>query len=220
MVLPVKHALQGHPKSRKMWMKMIDEILIKELGFRTTTHNRCIYLQERNGEIQLLLRQDDDFMLGTTSEKAARDLFNNIGVKIQFPSEKKTYMVPNKFLGVVKDYNKVDVKQIPNYIDMLCKSYLLWLLKSHGWDTISSKQLPDENIAVPKNAFHNTPLIYNTAAVASINKLQVNCEDGLPVQPVSDNNLDDDDGSQINQKPTNSIWCKTESFQTKVSIVD
>ena len=30
MVLPVKHALQGHPKNGKMWMKMIDNILIKE----------------------------------------------------------------------------------------------------------------------------------------------------------------------------------------------
>ena len=56
MVLPVKHALQGHPESGKMWMKMIDNILIKELGFRTTTHNRCIYLQEKDGESQLLLR--------------------------------------------------------------------------------------------------------------------------------------------------------------------
>ena len=59
------------------------------------------------------------------SEQAARDLFNNIGVKIQFPSEKKANIVPFEFLGVVKDYNGVDVKQTPDYIEMLCKSYLL-----------------------------------------------------------------------------------------------
>ena len=35
-VLPVQHALQGHPESGKMWMHMIDDILIKEIGFRTT----------------------------------------------------------------------------------------------------------------------------------------------------------------------------------------
>ena len=81
---------------------------------------------------------------------------------------------------------------------MLCKRYLLWLLKSHGWDTMSSKQLLDEIIVIPKNAIPDTPLIPNTAAAASINKLQINCEDGLPVQPVSDNNLNDDNDSQIN----------------------
>ena len=63
---------------------------------------------------------------------------------------------------------------------------------------MSSKQLPDENIAVPKNTIPDTPLIPDTAAAASINKLRVNCEDGLPIQPISENDLDDDDGSRIN----------------------
>ena len=67
---------------------MIDNIFINQLGFRTTTHDRCIYIRERDGQVQLLLRQIDDFCSGMTSEKATRDLFNNIGVKIQFPSEK------------------------------------------------------------------------------------------------------------------------------------
>ena len=49
MVLPVHHALQGHPESGKMWMKMIDNILINQLRFRTTTHDRCIYIRERDG---------------------------------------------------------------------------------------------------------------------------------------------------------------------------
>ena len=61
--------------------------------------------------------------------------------------------------------------------------------------------MPDENITIPKNAFPDTLLIPNTATATSINKLQINCEDGLPVQPVSDKDLDDDDSSQINQNP-------------------
>ena len=100
---------------------MIDNILIKELGFRTTTHNRCIYLQERDGEIQLLLQQVDDFMLGITSKKAVRDLFNNIGIKIQFPSKAESDIIPFKFLGVVKDYNGVDIIQTPDYIKISSK---------------------------------------------------------------------------------------------------
>ena len=71
MVLPVHHALQGHPESGKMWMKMIDDILINQLGFRTTTHDYCIYIRERDGQVQLLLRQIDNFCTGMTSEKAA-----------------------------------------------------------------------------------------------------------------------------------------------------
>ena len=33
-ILPVKHCLQGHPESGKMWMHFIDNILIKEGKFR------------------------------------------------------------------------------------------------------------------------------------------------------------------------------------------
>ena len=65
-------------------------------------------------------------------------------------------------------------------------------MKSHGWDTMTSKPLLEENIAVPKNVIPNTLLVPDIAAAASINKLHINCEDGLPVQPVSGSNLDDD----------------------------
>ena len=41
-VLPVNHTLQGHPESSKTWMHFIDNILIKEMEFKTTTHDRCI----------------------------------------------------------------------------------------------------------------------------------------------------------------------------------
>ena len=38
-ILPVQHSLQGHPESVKMWMRLIDRILIKEMGFTSTTHS-------------------------------------------------------------------------------------------------------------------------------------------------------------------------------------
>ena len=95
-------------------MKMIDNILITELGFKTTTHNRCICIQVRDGEIQLLLRQVDNFMLRITSKKAVKDLFNGIGIKIRFPSEAEANIIPLEFLDVVKDYIKMSSK---SYID-------------------------------------------------------------------------------------------------------
>ena len=119
MVLPVRHALQGHPESGKMWMNMIDNILINQFGFRKATHDRCIYIRERDGQVQLLLRQIDDFCTGMTSEKAARELFNDIGVKIQFPSEKQNSTILFEFLGVVTDYNGVNIIQTPDYIEMI-----------------------------------------------------------------------------------------------------
>ena len=39
-VIPVQHCLQGHLESGKQWMRFIDNILINEMGFRTTTHDR------------------------------------------------------------------------------------------------------------------------------------------------------------------------------------
>ena len=47
-VLPVLHSLQGHPESGKMWMKLIDQILIKDLGFTTTTKDPSLYLHQED----------------------------------------------------------------------------------------------------------------------------------------------------------------------------
>ena len=60
-VLLVLHSLQGHPESRKIWMKLIDQILIKDLGFKTIIKDCCIYIKNTGGHSILLLRQVDDF---------------------------------------------------------------------------------------------------------------------------------------------------------------
>ena len=112
MVLPVYHALQGHPESGKQWMNMIDNVLIKEMGFRTTTHDRCIYRRiTSDGKIQLMLRQVDDFLLACNSEDTAKEVFQFIGNAIRFDVEKESVTIPFEFLGIVKDYNGVDIKQ-------------------------------------------------------------------------------------------------------------
>ena len=94
-------------------------------------------------------------------------------------------------MGVVKDYNGVNIIQTPDFIEMPSKSYIGRLLKSHGWDMMSSKSLPNENFALPKNMLALYPIPKN-APVLSLNKLQVNREDDLPVQLISD---DDNDGT-------------------------
>ena len=42
---------------------------------------------------------------------------------------------PFEYLGIVKDYNGVDIKQTSHYIDMSCESYIKRLYKSYDWDT-------------------------------------------------------------------------------------
>ena len=72
-----------------MWMHFIDNILIKEMGFKTTTHDRCIYRTVRDGEVIYLLRMVDDCLLMCKDEKTAKDVFNIIGTKMSFATEKK-----------------------------------------------------------------------------------------------------------------------------------
>ena len=166
-VLPVHHALQGHPESGKMWMLLIDKVLIKDFGFHTTTHDRCIYRRVVDGKVQLLLRQVDDIIMAIDSESTAKELCNSIGMKIRFPTEVKDNKVPMEFLGLVSDYNGVGITQTRWYIEMNCANYIRRFLKSHGWDTNSPGTDPPvvAPIAVPPDAI---PCDEDAAAAAAL----------------------------------------------------
>lgn len=91
MVLSVNYALQGHPESGKQLMNMINNVLKKETGFQTTTHDRCIYRHiTSDGKIQLMFRQVDDFLLACDTEKTAKVIFKDIGTAIQFDTKKES----------------------------------------------------------------------------------------------------------------------------------
>ena len=99
------------------------------MGFKTTTHDRCVYGRVlSDGLVQLMLRQVDDFLLACASEEIAKQIFDTIGRKIQFDSEKERNIIPFKYLGVVKDYNGCDITQTPNDINMSCGNYIWCLL--------------------------------------------------------------------------------------------
>ena len=150
-VLPIRHCLQGCPTSGVQWMRFIDDIIINQMGFRTTTHDRCIYYKiMEDGEPVYMLRQVDDFLLACRKEKTAKDIFHTIGVKMQFDTEREQNIVPIEFLGVVNDYNGVEIKQTPYYIEMSCKNYIKRLLRSHSWESTEDKEtssLVDPSIA-------------------------------------------------------------------------
>ena len=152
MVLPVLKALQGHPESGRLWEKHITAILM-DLGFRNTTHDKTIYRNDytkSDGSVETiyLLRQVDDFALACKEESTAKEIYDKIGKKLQ--TEKETEP-PFAYLGLVKDFNGIDVHQTNEYIEISCANYIDRVMISHGWD----KERPKEtgNLSpMPKDA--------------------------------------------------------------------
>ena len=137
-VLPVQHALQGHPEAGLLWEKHINHILQKpDLNFKPTTHERNLYTATFNGVPVLLARQVDDFALAAPNEHIAKHVYDLIGSYLKLPKEPK---VPFKFLGIVDSFNGIDVQQTRHYTKLSNTSYIRRLLKTHNWDTPN----PDE----------------------------------------------------------------------------
>jgi hypothetical protein len=47
-VLPVQHALQGHPESGALWERFVNKVLHRH-GFKSTTHERSLYHGTNDG---------------------------------------------------------------------------------------------------------------------------------------------------------------------------
>ena len=71
-------------------------------------------------------------MIGCEHEKLAADIANIIGTKVKFPTEQE---IPMTFLGIVSDYNGVDIIQTRNHVEISCANYIDRIMKSHGWST-------------------------------------------------------------------------------------
>ena len=136
MVLPVLHALQGHPESGRLWEEHINPIL-SDLGFTTTTHCRTIYTATIDGEKVLLLRQVDDFALACKREELAKKIYASIGKRLQLPTEDSA---PFTYLGLLTSYNGVDIAQCRDSITIHCENYISRVLKAHGWLTEDEKE--------------------------------------------------------------------------------
>ena len=92
-------------------MHFIDRIIINQMGFKNTTNDHCIYRKVIDGEVIYLLRMVDDCLLLCKNEKTARNIFNIIGEKMRFDTEKEKEIIPFQFLGVFNDYNCVDIRR-------------------------------------------------------------------------------------------------------------
>ena len=86
-VLPVQHALLGHPEAPRLWETHIHAILVDKLQFVPTTHEKYLYVKRNhiNHDLQLLLRQVDDFSVAATD--TATCLYgNNSASRVLSPS--------------------------------------------------------------------------------------------------------------------------------------
>ena len=103
-VLPVCHALQGHPELPQLWAKLIHKIL-NNLGFTRTSHEPCLYTGKIYGETLFLLRQIDNFAVSTPRQNLCNKLFTNI----------QTHLTqPLKLLRLLTMYNELKPRSTTN----------------------------------------------------------------------------------------------------------
>ena len=115
----------------------------------------------RDGEVIYLLRMVDDCCILTKNEKTTRYIFNIIGTKMSFHSEKEEDIIPFEYLGVVKYYNGVDIKQTSHYIEMNCENYIKWLNKTHGWEPQDKASPSDDEPTITAAASVDIPVNEN-----------------------------------------------------------
>ena len=85
-VLPVKHALQGHPESGALWAKKIETHLV-DLDFKSTTHEPCLYRGIFEGHEIFACRQIDDFMFSGEHESVVCRLIDKLGAEVRLEAE-------------------------------------------------------------------------------------------------------------------------------------
>ena len=94
----------------------------------------------------LAVCQVDDILFGCSSGEIAKSITNQICKKVKF-EHKDT--LPITFIGLAKDYNGVGVEQYSDCICVSAQIYIERLLKTHNWDTKSSKETASTETGKP-----------------------------------------------------------------------
>jgi hypothetical protein len=139
-VILVLGAMQGHPKSPRLWKKHINRIL-RDIGLTPTIHKPCIYLRIILGERVLFMRQVNDFAISAPSQCIANHHLDLIDDKL---------LIPMKRQGLVTLYNGLDILQTRDYIKVLCKMYINQISNIHldqGW--MKSYLISDQPTPLP-----------------------------------------------------------------------
>ena len=138
-VIPLHRALQGHPEAGVLWERMITDILINQMGFKNTSHEKNLYTGTMDGEEILICRQVDDFAAGSPSLAVGEQFIHELRrhVRAEFAG-----MGIDTNEGVYQRYNGIDVIQTRDYIKIGCETYIDRMMLSHGWDSPLAKDIP------------------------------------------------------------------------------
>ena len=113
-----------------MYEHHINQILSsQDFKFKATVHDRCIYQTTYNDHNILLLRQVDHLTLSTNVESIAKEIYKIIGDKLELPAKPEP---PFTYLGLINDYNNVEVNQCKEYIEINTSNYIDQFVTSQG----------------------------------------------------------------------------------------
>ena len=82
-VLPVLHALQGHPESGALWAKQISGIL-SAMGFISLKRDPCIFKGVIGTNEVLICKQVDDFQIDSKHRETIDQVILQIGGRVRF----------------------------------------------------------------------------------------------------------------------------------------
>jgi hypothetical protein len=122
MVLPLQHALHGHPESGALWERFINKVLSRH-DFKSTTHERSLYHGVYDGFKMLILRQVDNLAIGYHNVESIKKLVTTI-----FSEDK------------INSCNGIDVHQTAEYINITSESYINKLLARFGWTSVGNRE--------------------------------------------------------------------------------
>ena len=138
--IEVLQSSQGHPLLEKEWMKMVDDILVNELRFRSATHDGCTHKKvAKQGKTTFLLRQVDDSLIAAKSQATAESTTKQTREHVKFAHEKE---LPIALMCTVEDHNGGNASQFKDSILLSSKSHIERMLKTHGWERKSPDVKP------------------------------------------------------------------------------
>jgi hypothetical protein len=104
------------------------------MGFKSTTHECCVYQNTVAGEKVLFLkRQVDDFAVSCRDTVISKEIIQKIGAQLQ---------VQLNDLGILKKFNGVNVLQTRDYTKIYYETFITKVLKHHGWEETITQHNP------------------------------------------------------------------------------
>ena len=129
----VLQAIQGHPESPRLWQIHIDKILSK-IGFKSTTHEPCLYIKYTPTETIYMLRQVDDFAIACDDKETATSHWDQIDNFLKEPLKREK--------GLLTRHNGIDILQTQDFVKVYCETYLRKIINTKTFSLLTTNHKP------------------------------------------------------------------------------